>query len=61
VAAGEDQHPGGAVTGFQRGEHGDAVHAGQLEVEQDDVGGLFGGERERGVAVAGDLMPAAHQ
>ena len=41
----------------------DAVHAGQLEVEQDDVRGEFGGQGDRGGAVAGlagHLDPVLH-
>ena len=49
--------------GLQLGQDGDAVHAGQLEVEQDDVRGELGGQRERGGAVAGlagHLDPVLH-
>src|SRR5690348_2994224 len=61
--AGEHQYPGLAAVGLELGQHGDAVHAGQLEVEEDDVRGEFGGQGERGGAVAGlagHLDPVLH-
>jgi hypothetical protein len=61
--AGEHEHPGLAGAGLQLGQDGHPVHAGQLEVEQDDIRGEFGGQRERGDAVAGlagHLDPVLH-
>ncbi len=61
---GEDEHLRRALAAAQRGARLDAVHAGHVQVEDDDVGAPAGRQRDRLRAVAGQadhvdaLVPA---